>query len=158
MDRNPVTPEGFATLVAALKNEKEVIRPGIVRDIEEARAHGDLSENSEYDDAKERQALSNGRIIDLEGRVASAEVIDVSKLTPSDRVVFGTTVHIENVDTEEKRIYRIVGEKESDVQSGKISYKSPLGRALIGKSVGDEADVPTPGGRQLWEIIEVHYR
>lgn len=157
MTRNPVTPEGYTALVAALKHQKEVVRPGIVRDIEEARAHGDISENSEYEDAKERQALCEGRIQDLEGRVASAEIIDVLKLEPSERVVFGTTVVIENSDTGDERTWRIVGETEADIEGGKISFKSPLGRALIGRNEGDEVVVPAPGGTQNWEIVEVRY-
>lgn len=155
--RNPVTPEGYAALVAELKHEKEVVRPGIVRDIEEARAHGDISENSEYEDAKERQAHCEGRIAELEHRVATAEVIDVRKLPKSDRVVFGTTVVIANVETDEQRTWRIVGETEADVESGKISFKSPLGKALIGRHEGDEVAVHAPGGNQTWEIVEVRY-
>jgi transcription elongation factor GreA len=158
MNRNPVTPEGYEFLVAELKRHKEVVRPGIVRDIEEARAHGDISENSEYEDAKERQALCEGRIQELESRVAAAEVIDVAKLQPSDRVVFGTTVVIENTASGEERTYRIVGETEADIKHQKISFKSPLGKALIGKHEGEEAVVPAPGGKQTWEIVEVHYR
>lgn len=158
MNRNPVTPEGYTDLVAALKHEKEVVRPGIVRDIEEARAHGDISENSEYEDAKERQSLCEGRIQELESRVASAEIIDVAKLEPSDRVVFGTTVVIENPESGEERTWRIVGETEADIENLKISFKSPLGKALIGRHEGDEVVVPTPGGRQTWEIIEVRYQ
>lgn len=155
--RTPITPEGYVDLVAALKHEKEVVRPGIVRDIEEARAHGDISENSEYEDAKERQALCEGRVRELESRVAAAEVIDVAKLEPSDRVVFGTTVVIENSETGEERTWRIVGETEADIENGKISFKSPLGKAMIGRNEGDEVQVPTPGGRQVWEILEVRY-
>ncbi|MEN0062453.1 MAG: transcription elongation factor GreA [Myxococcota bacterium] len=157
MTRNPVTPEGYAALVAELKRQKEVVRPQIVRDIEEARAHGDISENSEYEDAKERQALCEGRIQDLEGKVASAEVIDIKKLTEEDRVVFGATVTIANAEGAE-RTWRIVGADEADVDSGTISFESPLGRALIGRSEGDEAIVPAPSGRQVWEIVEVQYR
>ena len=157
MNRNPVTPEGYEALVAALKREKEIVRPGIVRDIEEARAHGDISENSEYEDAKERQALCEGRIQELENRVAAAEIIDVKKLQPSERVVFGTTVLIENADTGEERTWRIVGETEAEVADRKISYKSPLGKALIGRSAGDEVTVPAPSGKQNWEIVEVRY-
>ncbi|MFT4626648.1 MAG: transcription elongation factor GreA [Myxococcota bacterium] len=157
MTRFPVTPEGYAVLTAELRHQKEVVRPGIVRDIEEARAHGDISENSEYEDAKERQALTEGRVRELEGRVAAAEIIDVSKLTPSDRVVFGTTVDIENSVTGELRTWRIVGESEASVEGGSISYKSPLGGALIGRSEGEEVTVPAPGGKQAWEIVEVRY-
>jgi transcription elongation factor GreA len=157
MNRFPVTPEGFARLQRELKHEKSVVRIGIVRDIEEARAHGDLSENSEYDDAKERQSLCDGRIRRLEQYVTAAEVIDVLKLPLTTRVVFGTTVLIENGNTGEQRTWRIVGESEADVDKGLISYKSPLGRALIGSSEGDEAVVRTPKGTVTWEIVEVHY-
>lgn len=158
MTRHPVTPEGYAALVAELKRQKEIVRPGIVKDIEEARAHGDISENSEYEDAKERQSLCEGRIADLENRVSCAEVIDVAKLEPSDRVVFGTTVTIEDPDSGNSRTWRIVGETETEVENGKISFRSPLGQALIGKSEGDEVTVPAPGGRQTWEIVAVDYR
>jgi transcription elongation factor GreA len=157
MTRTPVTPEGYAALAAELSHYKEVVRPQIVRDIEEARAHGDISENSEYEDAKERQAHCEGRIALLEGRVASAEVIDVSKLPESDRVVFGATVTIESA-AGESRTWRIVGEDEADVEGGKISYKSPLGKALIGRREGDEAVVPAPSGPRTWEIVQVRYR
>ncbi len=158
MNRNPVTPEGYQALVAELKRQKEIVRPQIVRDIEEARAHGDISENSEYEDAKERQAMCEGRIADLEGRVASAEVIDIKKIPPNDRVIFGATVTIENTESGEERTWRIVGEDEADVDGGMISFKSPLGSSLIGRSEGEEAEVPAPGGRQTWEILEVQYR
>jgi len=158
MIRNPVTPEGYTALVAELKRQKEIVRPSIVRDIEEARAHGDISENSEYEDAKERQAMCEGRILHLEGQVASAEVIDISKLPVKDKVVFGATVDIENVDSGDTRTWRIVGEDESDVEGGSISFKSPLGRALIGLREGDEAVVPAPSGKQLWEIVAVRYK
>ena len=158
MTRYPVTPEGYEALVAELKHHKEVLRPQIVRDIEEARAHGDISENSEYEDAKERQALCEGRIAELEGRVAAAEVIDITRLPENDRVVFGATVTIENTKSGEVRTWRIVGEDEANVEGGMISYKSPLGKALIGKNEGDEAEVPAPSGKQSWEIVEVRYR
>lgn len=158
MTRNPVTPEGYTKLVEELANLKEVIRPQIVRDIEEARAHGDISENSEYEDAKERQGHCEGRIMELENRVASAEVIDIARLTPSDRVVFGVTVKIENTVSGETRVWRIVGEDEADVEKAKISYKSPLGKSLIGRRQGEEAVVTAPSGRQTWEILEVQYR
>ncbi len=157
MRREPLTPEGYAALVQDLKHQKQVVRPSIVRDIEEARAHGDISENSEYEDAKERQALCEGRIAFLENTVAAAEVIDVAKLPVTDRVVFGTTVLLESPTSGEERTWRIVGETEADVKGGSISYKSPLGRALIGRSEGDEVEVPTPKGKQSWEILEVRY-
>jgi transcription elongation factor GreA len=157
MTRFPVTPEGYEVLVKELRRQKEIVRPGIVRDIEEARAHGDISENSEYEDAKERQALCEGRVRELESQVAAAEIIDVKKLKPSDRVVFGTTVDIENTDSGDERTWRIVGESEANVEQGSISYTSPLGRSMIGRSEGDEVSVPAPGGKQSWEIIEVRY-
>lgn len=157
MSRHPITPEGYEKVLADLRFQKEVARPNIVRDIEEARAHGDISENSEFEDAKERQSLCEARIKYLEGIIAGAEVIDVSKLEPSQRVVFGTTVVIAEADTDDERTWRIVGETESDVDSGKISYTSPMGRALIGKEEGDEVTVPTPNGPRRWEIVSVHY-
>jgi transcription elongation factor GreA len=156
MTRYPVTPEGHRALVAELSHMKEVVRPQIVRDIEEARAHGDISENSEYEDAKERQAHCEGRILELEGRAAAAEIIDVMKLPVTDRVVFGATVRIESASGE-SRTWRIVGEGEADVEKGRISYKSPLGKALIGRHEGEEAVVPAPSGNQTWEIVEVRY-
>ena len=158
MNRFLVTPAGYEKLKADLKREKEVVRPQIVRDIEEARAHGDISENSEFEDAKERQAHCEGRIAMLENQFASAEIIDVTKLPATDRVVFGTTVVIVNVDTDDERTWKIVGENEADVENGLISYKSPIGKALIGKSVGDEVEVRTPGGKQTWCVDEVHYK
>lgn len=157
MSRHPITPEGYEAACKDLRHHKEVVRPGIVLDIEEARAHGDLSENSEYDDAKERQSLCEGRIAFLESVVSGAEIIDVTKLPKSGRVVFGTTVELESPETEETRRYRIVGENEADVNNGKISFKSPLGKALIGREEGDEVTVPAPGGARVWEIIEVLY-
>lgn len=157
MSRHPLTPEGYAQLEKDLAHEKAVVRPGIVRDIEEARAHGDISENSEYEDAKERQSLCEGRIARLENLVAGAEIIDVTKLTPSERVVFGTTVLIEDPETEEQRTYRIVGEYEANVDEGLISYKSPIAKAMIGREEGEEIKVPTPQGPKYWEIVEVRY-
>lgn len=158
MTKNPVTPEGYNALLAELRHWREVMRPRIVKDIEEARAHGDISENSEYEDAKERQAHCEGRIAELEGRVAAAEIIDVTKLPNNGRVVFGSTVKIENPNSGDARTWRIVGEDEADVDKAKISYKSPLGKALIGKNEGDEVVVPAPSGNQTWEIIEVRYQ
>ncbi|MEZ4241355.1 MAG: transcription elongation factor GreA [Myxococcota bacterium] len=158
MTRNPVTPEGYAALMEELARLREVVRPQIVRDIEEARAHGDISENSEYEDAKERQAHCEGRIREVEHRISTAEVIDITRIPVQDRVVFGATVTIENTDSGETRTWRIVGEDEASVEKAMISYKSPLGAALIGRRTGEEAVVPAPGGRQTWEILEVEYR
>lgn len=156
MKRNPVTPEGFERLEADLKHHKSVLRPQNVRDIEEARAHGDISENAEYEAAKERQALIEGKIAELENLVATAEVVDVTKLPQDGRVVFGTTVVLEN-DEGEERTWRIVGASETDVSNGKISYLTPVARACIGKVEGDEVVVPAPGGSQTWEIVGVRY-
>lgn len=157
MNRHPVTPEGYRTLQDELRYHKEVLRPKIVRDIEEARAQGDISENSEYEDAKERQSHCEGRIVYLEGVVAAAEIIDVTRLPKNGRVVFGTTVVLTDVDGGDEKRWRIVGESESDVDNGLISFTSPLGRALIGRSEGEEVAVPTPGGLRRWEIVEVLY-
>ncbi|MBN2799628.1 MAG: transcription elongation factor GreA [Deltaproteobacteria bacterium] len=157
MQRNPITPEGYEVLVADLKNHKSVLRPQNVRDIEEARAHGDISENAEFEAAKERQSMLEARISHLEMLAAAAEIIDVARLPRNGRVVFGTTVVLESPESGEEREYRIVGTTESDVKAGKISYTSPLAQALIGHSEGEEVTVVTPGGRQVWEIIEVKY-
>lgn len=157
MQRHPMTPEGHKRLSETLKHLKEVVRPQIVKDIEEARAHGDLSENSEYEDAKERQSLTEGRVRDMESKLTAAEIIDVTKLEPSDRVVFGVTVVVEDSETEVEARYRIVGEDESDVKKGLISVLSPIARALIGREVDDEVTVRAPGGDRKMVIIEVLY-
>lgn len=157
MQRHPMTPEGHKKLSATLKHLKEVVRPQIVRDIEEARAHGDLSENSEYEDAKERQSLTEGRVRDIEAKLAASEIIDVTKLEASDRVVFGTTVCLEDLETEEECRYRIVGEDESDVKQGLISVLSPIARAMIGREVDDEVTVRAPGGVRKFVITDVLY-
>ncbi len=158
MDRVPMTPEGHVALQAELKRHLEVLRPQIVKDIEEARAHGDISENSEYEDAKHRQALCEGRIAELKGKLARAEIIRMEELEPSDRVVFGTTVELEDQETEETVTYRIVGVDEADVSRGMISFSSPIGRALIGRSVDEEVRVVTPGGTRSFVVVDVHYR
>jgi len=157
MTRNPTTPEGYKALLEDLRHHKENLRPQVVRDIEEARAHGDISENSEYEDAKERQSHIEGRIAWLDSQLSLAEIIDVTRVPQNGRVVFGTTVLLENVDSGEKRTWRIVGEHEADVGKGTISFKAPLAKALIGRKQGEEAEVPAPGGRQVWEIVEVRY-
>jgi transcription elongation factor GreA len=157
MTRHPITPEGFASLSGELKYHKEILRPKIVRDIEEARAQGDISENSEYEDAKERQSHCEGRIAFLEGVVAAAEVIDVTRLPKDGRAVFGTTVILEDPDSGDQKRWRIVGETESNIEGGMISFTSPLGRAIIGKHQGDEITVPTPQGPRRWDLVEVLY-
>jgi transcription elongation factor GreA len=157
MQRHPMTPAGHEKLIEDLRYLKEVARPKIVRDIEEARAHGDISENSEYEDAKERQAHCEGRILELTGRIAAAEIIDIKKVAPSDRVIFGTTVLLEDEETDEASRYRIVGEDEADVKQGMISVTSPIARALIGKQLGDEVAVQTPKGSRRFTITDVRY-
>lgn len=158
MDRVPITPEGAAKMQADLAHLKEVVRPRIVRDLEEARAHGDISENSEYEDAKHRQALCEGRIAELSSQLAMLEIIDVRRLPASERVVFGATVTMEDQETEEETTYRIVGNYEADVKAGLISVTSPIGKALIGKSQDDEVVVQTPRGTRRFIITDVKYK
>ena len=157
IDRVLMTPEGHAALHAELKHHLEVLRPRIVRDIEEARAHGDISENSEYEDAKHRQSLCEGRIGELKAKLGRAEIIRIQDLPASDRVVFGASVEMEDLESGDTARYRIVGVDEADVARGRISYNSPIGRALIGKSVDDEVAVETPRGRRAFVITAVHY-
>lgn len=157
MDRVPITPEGAIRLQAELAHLKEVVRPKIVRDLEEARAHGDISENSEYEDAKHRQALCEGRIGELSSQLALLEIIDVTKLPPSDRVVFGCTVSLEDQETSETVTYRIVSIYEVDAKAGLISLTSPIGRAMMGKRLDDEVAVQTPRGIRRFIINDVKY-
>lgn len=152
-----MTAEGHAALDAELKHLKTVERPAVIAAIAEARAHGDLSENAEYHAAKEKQSFIEGRVAELEDKLARAEVIDVSKLK-GDKIVFGATVTLIDVDTEKEATYRIVGEDEADIAEGKVSVSSPIARALIGKSVGDEAEVAAPGGARVYEIAEVEFK
>ena len=156
MDRVPITIGGFAALESELKRRQQVERQRIIEAISEARAQGDLSENAEYHSAKEQQSLNEGRIMELESMIGRAEVIDVSKLS-GDRVKFGATVKLIDEDTEEERTYMLVGEPEADVRAGKISIGSPIARALIGKTVGDSVQVPTPGGGKSYEVAAVRF-
>jgi transcription elongation factor GreA len=157
MERIPMTEEGHAALQAELKNLKSVERPNIIAAISEARAHGDLSENAEYHAAKEKQSFIEGRIAELDDKLARADIIDVSKLGGS-KVRFGATVTMIDVDSEEQSSYKIVGEDEANVKDGKISISSPIARALIGKEEGDEAEVAAPSGARAYEIVKVEYR
>jgi transcription elongation factor GreA len=154
MDRIPITREGLERLKKELNHLRRVERPQNVRAIEEARAHGDLSENAEYHAAKERQSFIEGRLMELESDIGKAEVIEVND-TPSDRVIFGKTVLICNIITDEEIRYQVLGPYESEPEQGRISVHSPLGQALIGKEVGDEIRVKTPGGMQEFEILEI---
>ena len=155
-DRMPMTPSGLLRLKAELKKLKAVDRPRIVKEIAEARSHGDISENAEYHAAKEKQSHIEGRITQVEHWIASAEVIDVSKLS-GDRVVFGATVHLTDSQSGDEVLYRIVGELEADLKQGKISVTSPIARALIGKVEGDVVRVRAPGGEREYEIDRVEF-
>lgn len=157
MRRYPVTPAGHAAMKAALRRLIEVDRAENVRSIEEARAHGDLSENAEYDYAKDQQGMIDAKIRDLEGRLALAEVIDPSTLE-GDRVMFGATVSLEDVDTDEELTYQLVGSFEADIKLGKISVESPIGRALMGKESDDEVIIKVPKGRRTVVITDVEYK
>ncbi|MBN1334428.1 MAG: transcription elongation factor GreA [Deltaproteobacteria bacterium] len=157
MQRIPMTPEGYRIARDELKHAREVLRPEVVQAIEEARAHGDISENAEFEAAKERQAHLEGRIRELEARLAKAEVIDVTRLPRSDRVVFGSTVTLLDLATEEESRVRIVGQEETDARAGLISPTSPIGQALLGRSEGEEVKVYTPRGERSFEIVRVEY-
>ncbi len=152
-----MTAEGHAALDAELKHLKSVERPAVIAAIAEAREHGDLSENAEYHAAKEKQSFIEGRVAELEDKLARAEVIDVTKLK-GEKIVFGATVTLIDVDTEKESTYRIVGEDEADIAKGKVSITSPIARALIGKTVGDEAEVAAPGGARVYEISAVEFK
>ncbi|MCJ9429680.1 transcription elongation factor GreA [Kordiimonas marina] len=155
-EKVPMLIEGHRRLEAELKNLKSVERPSVVQAIEEARAHGDLSENAEYHAAKERQGHIEGRIMELEGKLSRAQVIDPTSLS-GDRVVFGATVTLLDEDDKEV-IYQIVGADEGDVKAGRISYQSPIARALIGRNVGAEVEVKTPGGERYYEITKIEFK
>ena len=152
----PMTQEGYDLLKQELKHLTTVERPDVINAIAEARAHGDLSENAEYHAAKERQGYIEGRIQELNGKLASANVIDVSKLS-GDKIVFGATVSFLDVDTEEEKRYKIVGEDEADLEQNKISVNSPIARALIGKKEGDTLVIPIPKGSIEVEVLEVKF-
>ncbi|HEX6860535.1 MAG TPA: transcription elongation factor GreA [Caulobacteraceae bacterium] len=156
MEKVPMTAEGYTALDEELKRLKTVERPNVIAAIAEARAHGDLSENAEYHAAKDRQGWIEGRIAEIEDKMARAQVIDVSKLSGS-QVKFGATVSVVDEDTEEESRYQIVGEHEADVKRGLISVTSPLSRSMIGKEVGDVVEVNTPGGVKAYEILKVEW-
>ena len=153
----PITKRGAEKLKAELHRLKTVDRPGVIQAIAEARAQGDLSENAEYDAAKDRQGFIEGRIQEIEGKLAAAQVIDPSGLDAGGRVVFGATVELEEQTSGETVKYQIVGEDEADLKQGLISISSPIARALIGKATGDVAEVQAPGGIKSYEIVRVRY-
>lgn len=154
MERIPVTKDGFKALKQELQNLKKVERPKNIKAIEEARAHGDLSENAEYAAAKDRQGFIEGRINELEFKLANIDIIETDKL-PKDRAVFGSKVVLENIETGEDVSYQLVGPDESDIENGRISVSSPLGKAIIGRKPGDELSLQVPGGRRTYELVEI---
>lgn len=155
--RVPMTVEGEIKLREELDHLKKVERPRVVAAIAEARAHGDLKENAEYHAAKEQQGFIEGRIAEIEGKLSDAQVIDITKIANNGKVIFGVTVKLFDVDKEEERIFKIVGDDEADIKENKISVNSPIARGLIGKHVGDEVSVDTPGGGVTYEILEVSH-
>lgn len=158
MSAIPLTAQGAERLKAELHRLKTVERPDVINAIAEARAQGDLSENAEYDAARERQAFVEGRIRELEGTISNAQIIDPTSLSVGDKVVFGATVTIEDLDSGNQVTYQIVGDVEADIRESRISVSSPVARALIGKSTGDVVEVQAPGGMREYEILTIEYR
>jgi transcription elongation factor GreA len=157
MAKFPMTVEGAERLKVELHRLKTIERPAVIQAIAEARSHGDLSENADYDAAKERQGFIEGRISEVESRLANAQVIDPASLDADGRVVFGATVDLEDAESGDTVTYQIVGDDEADIKHGKISVSSPIARALIGKSEGDTADVQAPGGVRSYDVLAVRY-
>jgi transcription elongation factor GreA len=157
MDKSPMTLAGAERLREELQQLKTVDRPRITAAIAEARAHGDLKENAEYHAAREQQSFAEGRIQEIEGKLSNAQIIDVTKVDAGGKVIFGATVELLNLATEDEVSYKIVGEDEADIKAGMVSVGSPVARALIGKSGGDEVTVQAPGGNIEYEILEVRY-
>lgn len=157
MSKIPLTLHGAELLKAELQKLKSIERPKVIAAIAEARSHGDLSENAEYDAAKERQGFVEGRIAEVESKLSNALVIDPQALDADGRVVFAATVELEDIENSKKVVYQIVGDDEADLKQGKISLGSPVARALIGKFAGDIAEVQTPGGKREYEILDVRY-
>jgi transcription elongation factor GreA len=157
MEKVPMTEHGYQALEAELKRLTSQERPRIIQAISDARTHGDLSENAEYHAAKEAQSLNEGKIAELEDKLSRAEVIDISKLS-GNTVKFGATVTLVDEDTDEKKVYRIVGDMEADVKEGRISISSPIARALIGKRKGESVEVTAPGGARSYEIMRVAFK
>jgi transcription elongation factor GreA len=154
MARSPITRNGYNQLHKELENLKKVTRPQVIKAIEEARAHGDLSENAEYNAAKERQSFVEGKISEIEQKLANSEIMDIANL-PKDKVGFGSVVTLENLGNGDEATYQIVGPDESDIPLGKISITSPLGKALIGKEVDEEVTVQTPGGVKKYTVLKI---
>jgi transcription elongation factor GreA len=158
VNKVPLTVVGAEKLRVELQHMKSVERPAVIQAIAEARAQGDLSENAEYDAAKEKQGFIEGRIAELEGKLANAQIIDPTLLDAEGRIVFGATVELDEVNTGNAVTYQIVGEDEADIKEGKISVSSPIARALIGKYAGDNVDVQAPGGIRQYEVLDVIYK
>jgi transcription elongation factor GreA len=157
MQRFPMTKQGHDALQAELQQLKTIDRPRISAAIAEARAHGDLKENAEYHAAREQQGFTEGRIQDIEAKLSNAQVIDVTTMPKTGKVIFGVTVDIVNCETDETRTYQIVGDDEADIKNNKISVNSPIARGLIGKEEGDTVGIQTPAGAVEYEIVEVRY-
>ena len=157
MKRTPMTLRGAEALRTELKRLKTEARPSIIKAIAEARGHGDLSENAEYHAAREQQGFIEGRIKEIETKLANAEIIDPSKLTNTGKVVFGAVVELEDQDDGNRVVYQVAGEDEADIRAGRISITSPIARALVGKSQGDVVDVSAPGGIRSYEIVAVRF-
>ena len=157
MEKEPITPQGLAKIKKELEELKNIRRPKIIEAIAEARGHGDLKENAEYHAAKEEQSKIEGRIIEINDSIARANVVDVTKLEKTDNVIFGSTVHLINLENNEKKIYKIVGKDEADMTKNYIYFRSPIGMALIGKKKKSLITVSTPSGEKNFEIVEVKY-
>jgi transcription elongation factor GreA len=157
MNKVPMTVFGAERLREELHRLKQVERPRIINAIAEARAHGDLKENAEYHAAREQQGFAEGRIQEIESKLAAAQIIDVTQMENSGKVIFGSTIKVINLKTEQEATYKIVGEDEADIQQSKLSVTSPIARSLVGKFVGDTVDVKTPDGGASYEIVEVEY-
>lgn len=157
MNRFPMTVDGAEKLREELERLKKVERPRVVAAIAEAREHGDLKENAEYHAAREEQGFIEGRVMEIEGKLSNAQIIDIKKIPHTGKVIFGTTIDILDVDTGEETTYQIVGDDEADIKKNKLSVNSPIARGLIGKMEGDEVQIETPGGVRCYEILEVKH-
>ncbi|MHB1229859.1 MAG: transcription elongation factor GreA [Halothiobacillus sp.] len=157
MQQTPMTTAGAAKLEAELKQLRSIERPRIIQAIAEARELGDLKENAEYHAAREEQGFVEGRIKEIEAKLSHAHIIDISRIPPSDKVIFGATTQVLDIDTDEEITYKIVGDDEADIKLNMLSIHSPIARALVGKSVGDEVTIATPGGKRIFEIMQVQY-
>lgn len=157
MKRYPMTPHGEKQLQEELKQLKQIERPSIIQSIAEARAQGDLKENAEYHAAREKQSFVEGRIQDIEGKLSLAQVIDISKMQNTGKIIFGSTITLRNLDTQDMITYKIVGDDEADIKDAKLSVNSPIIRSLIGKNKGEEVSITTPSGAVDYEIIDVRY-